>query len=193
MKFRTFWAAVLTLIGCGTPKFVDTTVSGVPNLVEYAPGMWRMGQPTDASAWAYVYSRISKPNTPVLVIKLNDDKEGDDSSAASFPGWNLAKTPLPPEDDKPWTVFVKPDPGEVTGIVKMMRAAHEAGWIVVHHCTHGRDRTSLIAALFGMQELGWTKQQAWDDMIAHGFRWELPDLDAYWIENVPAKKFPGAG
>ena len=191
MKFRTLWFAILAFIGCA-PKFVDTTVSGVPNLLQYAPGMWRMGQPEDAAAWDYVAATIGKPNTPVLVVKLDDDVEGDDSPVLNFKDWHLAKDPLPPEDDKPWTVFVKPDPKDVTAIVKMIVAAHTAGWIVVHHCVHGRDRTSLIAAIVQMQLFDWSKQKAWDDMIAHGFRWELPDLDAYWLEDVPSRLFPAA-
>jgi hypothetical protein len=189
MKFRKLWVFLLALLGC-TPKFVDTTVNGVPNLTEYAPDMWRMGQSNDATAWSYVESRIVKPGKPVLVVKLNDDNEGDDSPVLSMDGWVLDKDFMPPEDDKPWTVFVKPNAMQVTQTVKMIIAAHEAGWVVVHHCTHGRDRTSLIAALVQKEMFHWTKQQAWDDMIAHGFRWELPDLTAFWLEDVAGKPVP---
>jgi hypothetical protein len=189
MKLRAVWAAVLALLGC-TPKFVDTTVHGVPNMEQYAPDMWRMGEPADAAAWTYVIQTVSKENKPILVVKLNDDNEGDDSPVLQFKGVVLAKEAMPPEDDKIWTVLVKPDPKQVTAVVKMIIAAHEQGWIVIHHCTHGRDRTSLIAALVQKLMYNWTKQQAWDDMIAHGFRWELPDLDAFWIEDVQAHPIP---
>jgi hypothetical protein len=47
------------------------------------------------------------------------------------------------------------------------------------------NRTSLISALVGMKLFGWSKDYAWQDMLKHGFRWELPDLDAYWLEDVP--------
>lgn len=55
---------------------------------------------------------------------------------------------------------------------------------MIWHCSHGRDRTSLASALVQMRLFGMSKRAAWDDMIAHGFRWELPDLDLYWLEDV---------
>ncbi len=189
MKLRAgaIWAAILAFFGCA-PQFVDTTVQGVPNMVQMAPNMYRMGQPTP-EGWAYVKTQVD-PSRPVLVVKLNDDVEGDDSAVLQFKDWYLNKEPLPPEDDKVWTIFVKPDPKEVTSIVKMIIQAYQAGWTVIWHCSHGRDRTGLIAALVGMKLFGWTKDQAWADMLKHGFRWELPDLLAYWIEDAAPRPVP---
>jgi hypothetical protein len=189
MTLRQVWAAIIAFIGCA-PAFTATNVNGVPNLDQYAPDMWRMGQPADATAWSYVDSVIGKPGKPVLVVKLNDDGEGDDSPMLGFQDWHLDKEAMPPEDNKPWTIFVKPDPKQVSLVVNTVIAAHQAGWVVVHHCTAGRDRTSLIAALVQQKMFGWTKQQVLDDMLKHGYRWELPDLDAYLIENVRAKPLP---
>jgi hypothetical protein len=42
----------------------------------------------------------------------------------------------------------------------------------------------LVSALVGMRLLGWSKDAAWKNMIDHGFRWELPDLDAFWMTDV---------
>jgi hypothetical protein len=177
-------AFLLGLIGCA-PQFVDTTTpGGVPNLSEYAPKMWRMGQPPNPAAWRELGARIAPTGGPVVVVKLDDEVEGDDSPAEGF-GWTVVRVPMPPEDDKIWSVLVKPDPKVVHLAVRTILNAHAEGMIVVHHCVHGRDRTSLIAALVSRKLFGWTKDQAWQDMIAHGFRWELPDLDAYWLEDVP--------
>jgi hypothetical protein len=131
---------------------------------------------------------VSKPGKLVYVFKLNDENEGSDNPAEPFAGWQVIRTPLPPEDDKPWTIFEKPNPREIAKITSMIAGYHQAGHVVIWHCTHGRDRTSLVGALVGMQLFQWSKDQAWKDMIAHGFRWELPNLDAYWIENVSIKK-----
>jgi protein-tyrosine phosphatase len=184
-------ALLLGLFGC-VPKFVDTTTpAGVPNLVEFAPNMWRMGQPPTPAAWeelrARVYrpSRFSSSSTPVVVVKLDDEVEGNDDYAQTVLGWTVIRVPMPPEDDKIWTVFQKPDPAVVQKVVKAIIDAHEAGYVVLWHCVHGRDRTGLISALVGMKLLGWTKDYAWKNMLEHGFRWELPDLDAYWLEDVP--------
>lgn len=179
-KPNRFWAWLLSLIG--KPGFVETTVHGVPNLTQIAPRLWRMGQPEDAVAWAYVAGTITN-GRPVTVVKLNDDAEGSDAPAVGL-GMTLIKAFLPPEDDKPWTVFVKPDPKEVRLIVQTIVDAYNRGDTVIWHCSHGRDRTGLIAALVCMKLFGWSKAFAWKNMLAHGFRWELPDLDAYWLENV---------
>jgi len=180
-KLNRFWAWLLGLIGC-TPVFVATTVHGVPNLTQVAPRLWRMGQPADAVAWAYVAGTLAN-GRPITVVKLNDDAEGSDAPATGL-GMTLIKRPLPPEDNKPWTVFDKPDPREVRGIVQVIIDAYNRGDTVIWHCTAGRDRTGLITALVGMKLFGWSKDDAWKNMLAHGFRWELPDLDAYWLENV---------
>lgn len=181
---RRLWLFLLGLLGC-TPQFVDTTTpGGVPNLVEFAPRMWRMGQPPTVAAWRELAARIAPHGESVVVVKLDDEVEGDDRPAEAL-GWTVVRVPMPPEDDKIWTVFEKPDPKMVGVAVATVLNAHTAGKVVVHHCVHGRDRTSLIAAIVGMKLFGWTKDQAWQDMLAHGFRWELPDLDAYWLEDVP--------
>ena len=179
---QSLWDAFVSLF-VTSPKFVDTDTNGVPNLVQFHPGMWRMGQPVNADAWRALQRVVAPSNQRVVVVKLNDDAEGDDSPARLV-GWLVLKNPIPPEDDKPWSVLLKPKPEDVQGVVKTILTAKEEGVTVVWHCTHGRDRTGLISAIVGMRLLGWTKKEAWQNMLDHGFRWELPNLDAYWAENV---------
>jgi protein-tyrosine phosphatase len=182
-----FLFILFALLPSCTSKFVDTTTpGGVPNLVQFAPNMWRMGQPPDAAAWKELASRIAPNSQQVVIVKLDDEVEGSDDPAEAM-GWQVVRIPMPPEDDKVWTVLVKPNPTDVQRAVDTIVAAHAAGKVVAWHCVHGRDRTGLISALVGMKLFGWTKDQAWSDMLAHGFRWELPDLDAYWLENVPGR------
>lgn len=182
------WSLALGVLRLrGAPPFMDTTVMGVRNLTMVAPRLWRMGQPTDAASWAYVAKTIVgfgglHPGQSVTVVKLNDDNEGSDEPVLSIGGWRLVKMPIPPKDDEPWTVLVKPDPKIVWGVVQLIVDAYTRGETVVWHCTAGRDRTSLISALVGMKLLGWSKSAAWRDMLAHGFRWELPDLDLFFVE-----------
>jgi len=176
------WASILSLFGCG--GFTDIIDHGVPNLQQVAPGMWRMGQPADAAAWQWLATQVGEKGKSVLVVKLNDDNEGDDRPASAIPGWMVMRLPIPPEDDKAWTVLVKPSREDVAKIYESISQAHALGQVVVWHCTHGRDRTGLVTAVIRMKLFGWTKKRAWDEMIARGFRWELPDLDAYWIEDV---------
>lgn len=188
MKLPKFLLAFLALFGCAGGFKDTTTPAGIPNLVQFAPKMWRMGQPPDEAAWKELAATIAPNGEQVIVYKLNDDKEGDDSPAEKIPGWSVVKATMPPEDDKPWSVFLKPDPQEVRHVIAAIETAHAKGFIIVIHCTHGRDRTSLVTSLVERDLFHWTKDQAWDDMIKHGFRWELPDLTAYWVEDVPGVK-----
>jgi hypothetical protein len=183
-------ASILSWLTFGCAGFQDKTVEGVPNLVQAFPGqhldnLWRMGQPADDNAWRYLASVIAPSGSRhVTVVKLNDAVEGNDSFARDVFGWNVVEIPLPPEDDKPWTVLDVPRTSDVMLVLATIAEAELRGDVVVWHCSHGRDRTSLIAALLGMKTLGWSKSKAWNDMLVHGFRWELPDLDIYWSTKV---------
>lgn len=181
-------ALLLGLFGCASwlKGFTDTyTPAGVPNLVEFAPGMWRMGQPPDAKAWVELALRVAPHGEKVVVVKLDDEQEGQDNFAEDVLRWEVLRVPLPPEDDKPWTVLEKPWPPDVHLARNNVLKAHADGHVVLWHCVHGRDRTGLVSALVGMKLFSWTKDYAWNYMLKTGFRWELPDLDAYWVENVP--------
>lgn len=191
MRSALYTLISVWLFHCGLAPcaihFTDSYSSGVPNLERFASGhmtgaaMWRMGQPPDAAAWAALRGYVG--SGPVVVVKLNDSAEGSDTPATAQ-GWTVLPHPLYPEDDKPWTVLVAPTRQEVDAAVDAILEAHAAGYTVVWHCSHGRDRTSLVAALVGRRLLGWTKAAGWNDMLAHGFRWELPGLDVYWAESA---------
>lgn len=185
----------LWIAGCGAAPcavhFVDSYSSGTPNLEKFGGGhvqgapMWRMGQPPNDVAWNDLQVEIGNPlPADVVVVKLNDEREGSDDYAAKFLGWTVLKHPLAPEDDKPWTVLAVPSRADVDAAVDDILAAHARGATVLWHCVHGRDRTSLVAALVGRKLLGWTKDGGWNDMLAHGYRWELPGLDVFWSESA---------
>ena len=183
----SFWSRVLALFGIGPAAFHDTTIHGVPNLAIVGPHLWRMGQPTGPEAWAYL-TRWVAPEA--VSVKLNDHVEGADVVPT---GWTLAEHPMPPFDDKPWTAVEKPDSALVRAAVDDAASRWENGQAVVIHCSHGRDRTGLIVALLGIRLFGWTKEEALHDMLRHGFRWELPGLDAYFVEYASEKKLPSSG
>jgi protein tyrosine/serine phosphatase len=58
---------------------------------------------------------------------------------------------------------------------------------IYFHCALGRDRTSLIAALYKMYFRGMSQQDAWQEMKAFGFKdsWTLGGLKHYF-EKHPA-------
>jgi protein-tyrosine phosphatase len=179
---------LLVLVGCSSFK-ETTTPAGTPNLVQFAPNMWRMGQPPNASAWKELGGIIAPNGEHVVIIKLNDDVEGSDDPAVAQ-GWQLQKFTMPPEDDKPWTIVIKPSVRVVRGAVAAILFAHSQGFVVVWHCSHGRDRTGLISALVGKSLFGWTKNQMADDMTKHGFRWVDVDLTEYFALDAGPKPPP---
>lgn len=120
-------------------------------------------------------------------VVLHDAAEGDESPATAF-GWNVVLAPLPPEDDKPLTALVKPHKSDVARAVQAILDAHARGDIVVWGCVHDRDRGGTISGLVGMRLFGWSKKTALEYAIKTGLRWELPDLDAYWLEDVDGRK-----
>ncbi len=162
----------------------------VPNLVrafEPAQGLmissvalWRGGQPVGIGDWEELRDKLG--DGPVTVVKLNDETEGTDAPGAQM-GWELVKWPLAPFDDKPWTVFEIPSRIVVNQALESILAAYGAGRTVFWHCSHGKDRTGLVSALVGRALFGWNREQMWANMIEHGFRWELPGLDAYMLES----------
>jgi hypothetical protein len=183
---KTIWAAILSLFGFGC-GYADTFDEGIPNLHRFAgqTGMWRTGHPPDVLAWEalrQIVTAYPMSDRKVTFVQLHDDAEGDTSHVLAM-GWTLVKAPLPPEDDKPWSVLEIPSKTSVNSAVDVILAARAAGDIVIWGCKHGRDRTSLVSAVIGQRLFGWTKKDAWDDMVQHGFRWELPDLDAYFLLN----------
>ena len=165
--------------------YVDTSTGGVPNLHPFAPGMWRTGHPPDSAAWDSLTKMVTVEGKHTVMVQLHDDVEGDDAPDCARLGWTLVKVPLPPEDDKPWTVFELPRKQDVDRAVDSILKFRADGFTVVWGCVHGRDRTGLISAIVGMRLLGWSKDQAWQNMLENGFRWELPDLDIYWLTDVP--------
>jgi hypothetical protein len=186
VKLSKFLLPILALFGCGIGFHETTTPAGIPNLVNFAPRMWRMGQPPNAAAWKELAGRIAPNGEKVVIVKLNDGIEGSDEPALDL-GWVLFNFPMPPEDDKPWTLAVKPSVEQVTGAVQAIYDAYQRGYVVAWHCSHGRDRTSLISALEGKKIFGWSRSQMEKDMTDHGFRWVDVDLTAYFLEDAASR------
>ncbi len=146
---------------------------GVPNLVQVDPGVWRSGQPTTAAAWAYLKSLGIK-----RVVKLNFESEGTDDGARAV-GMEVIYLPIEPNGDM-LTVVEKPDAAHVEAAVK---AIAEGGG-VIFHCSHGQDRTGLLAGIHRVRNDHWPKSAAHREMLARGFHEELVGLDAYWQDDV---------
>lgn len=142
------------LVGCSTPSPV-----GVPNLVQVDPGVWRGGQPT-VKGWKYL-AMLGLTND----LKLNVEELVEERTN----GFNLIYAPITTQQQ----LF-----GVPTAFPLKAAARVRPGTYV--HCEHGQDRTGLIVAVYRVHFDGWTKQQAEQEMLSHGFHKVLHGLWEWW-------------
>ena len=169
MKFYVFnltWLLiVLELSGCATRQ----TTHGVPNLAQVEPGVWRGGQP-NSEGWQYLKSLGIKKD-----LKLNPSHEASDELAVSN-GIQIIYLPISLEQ----MTIGKPNPSKLNAAV----AAITPDGVFVH-CEHGQDRTGLIVGAYRVKVEHWTKENAYQEMLKHGFHPILRGLYWSWQEDVP--------
>ncbi len=80
--------------------------------------------------------------------------------------------------------MVEPSEKNVNSALAFIRRHRNRG--VYFHCILGRDRTSMVAALYKMYFLGESQESAWrNDMLAFGFKdsWTLRGLKEYFYKH----------
>jgi protein tyrosine/serine phosphatase len=179
MKRATMLLALLTLpmmSGCGTTFYA----SGVPNLVEVRPGLWRSGQPTSQEQWEYLKSLGIR-----RVVKLNFSSEGSDDGAI-LAGLEVHVFSIQPAGDADIfdaiaNTFIRPDPDLLERANQVI--AENSGVLV--HCTHGWDRTGLVIGRSRVLLEHWSKDRAYEEMLKRGFHPLLRGLSETWEDFRP--------
>lgn len=175
---------IIILLTACSPMSYD---HGVPNLSQVDSNVWRSGQINTQDGWQYVQYLVRPAS--LRVIKLNFDNEatvngqnGDEIAAKmGIPVYSL---PIQPAGDQGmWqdikNVFATPDFYTVNSIEDLLSESDPSTvWLV--HCTHGQDRTGLIIGMYRVLQDGWTKDMAYQEMLAHHFHPELIGLHDYW-------------
>ena len=137
---------------------------GIENLfcVEQDINLWRGGDPTP-EGWQWLYNEGIR-----YVVKLNTEAEGTDCVAASL-GMTIHRFPIP------WwrQVIFRPRQKDLVAAVSCLIPKTYV------HCEHGEDRTGLIVGCFRLSQ-GWSKSQAYAEMLAFGFHPELQGLLGRW-------------
>ena len=152
-----------------------TNSPGIPNLfsVEQSQNIWRGGQPSP-EGWIWL-----KEHGVTDVVKLNTEGEGSDALATRM-GMKVHPFPIP------WwrQTILRPDQSTLVNAVACLTQN------VFVHCLHGNDRTGLVIGCFRLSE-GWTKGDAYAEMIAHGFHDELlQGLEGRWNTQRPEDWIP---
>jgi protein tyrosine/serine phosphatase len=148
---------------------ITSIANGIPNLfcVDQAQNIWRGGQPSDAG-WRWLCGQGIE-----AVVKLNTENEGSDFDAKAL-GMTIARIPMP------WwrQVIYRPAQDDLVEAVKVIV---QNSFI---HCEHGQDRTGIVVACYRLSQ-GWSKDDAWLEMIAHGFHESLGGLWRAWQAQRP--------
>jgi hypothetical protein len=143
--------------------------SGIPNLfaVEQtpAPCIYRGGQP-NAEGWKWLAGEGIK-----VVIKLNLETEGSDKAASDL-GLTVYRFPIPWWRQMLW----RPRQSDLKAAVPLIIP----GTFV--HCEHGEDRTGLVIGCFRLFQ-GWSKDEAYEEMLAHCFHPTLQGLQGRWLSE----------
>jgi hypothetical protein len=159
---------------------------GIPNLfaVEQDRNIWRGGTPT-AEGWAYL-----KGQGITDVVKLNTEAEGRDAVAEAC-GMTIHRFPIP------WwrQVFLWPKQADLIAAVACIKRhtfihcgsdARTASPDAQEDNTQGgEDRSGLLVGCFRLSQ-GWTKADAYAEMLAHSFHAALQGLQGRWNSENPA-------
>lgn len=134
----------------------------IPNFSVVRDGLvFRGAQPGDGD-WADIQALGVRH-----VLKLNEVSEGADHTPEGF---ELFCFPISLLQQ------VAPMPVDVTApLVYLCNPTH---WPIYFHCTHGQDRTGLLAAQFRVAMDGWDVGRAQDEMLNYGFH---PELLGLWL------------
>ncbi|CDF82318.1 protein tyrosine phosphatase TpbA [Pseudomonas knackmussii B13] len=76
------------------------------------------------------------------------------------------------------------DDADVIAVLHILQTAQQQGPVLMH-CSHGRDRTGLFAAMYRIVIQGWSKEEALKEMVDGGFG-HADDMGPaiHYVQNV---------
>ena len=128
------------------------TISGLPNLNQVTPNLYRSAQPSAAG-----FAAGEKQLHLLTVLNLRESS----SDGPLLLGTALGNQSVPMNAMHITTA-------EVISALKIIRAAEANGPVLVH-CLHGADRTGVVIAMYRIIYQDWSKEQALDEMKNGGF------------------------
>lgn len=158
-KFAILQLAALLICGCARERCAH----GIPNFAQVSPGIYRGGQPSDAG-WLYLKS-LGVTNDVKLNLEAGDE-------TAELLGMRIFRVPVSLEQQLGLQEL--PD-GYFENLMVALPAAG-----TFFHCEHGQDRTGLVVAMWRVRWQGWTRSDAEQEMLGHGFHKELVGLWDFW-------------
>ena len=128
----------------------------IPNLQEVTPFLLRGGQPTQPGLLALksrgVRTVVNLRNEEILVER--------EAKVCRRLGLKFVNIPL--------DVFNCPSDRAIKQFLQVIERADNRPVFV--HCLHGQDRTGCLIAIYRIEKMGWSADQAYAEMLALGFR-----------------------
>lgn len=163
-SMKTFIALIATcvlLTGCAASH------PGLNHFAKVEKNLYRCAQP-DADAWRTMADLFDNNYT---IIKLSPGPE-------TIPDGVIAPCvfyfPISTWDQ----LFGRPDMQLEAALCRICETLRDGGVVVVH-CEHGDDRTGILIGLYRLLQ-GWSKADAYAEMIRMGYHPELYALTRYW-------------
>jgi len=140
---------------------------------EVAPGVYRGSKPHTEADFRLLRSKHIRYD---LDIRFLPFLAGSEAQKAMQYGLTFLTSPM---NGSP----VPPSEQHVNHILLTLHEKRHLG--IYFHCDLGRDRTSLIAALYEMYFVGRSKEAAWREMKEYGFKdsWTLRGLKDYFEKH----------
>lgn len=128
-------------------------------------GIYRGPQPEQESDWLFL-----KIIGVTQIIKLNTELLNYEKAQCAKLGMELFYSPIPASEQ----ILTEPDLQSLRDVVGFIHA----GTFI--HCEHGEDRTGLVIGLFRVLKQGWSRHDAYKEMLKRGYHPILLGLDKAW-------------
>jgi protein tyrosine/serine phosphatase len=149
--------------------FALTANASIVRFAQVTPTLYRGGQPeTEAD-----YEMLKSMGIRTIINLRRDDTVPVEQAIAERLGFRFVNLPI--------RGYEYPSVDTVNAALALLDDP-SAGPIFLH-CKHGKDRTGLVYGLYRVHTQGWSKQQAFDEMLAFGFSPGLVGLTAFfWVD-----------
>lgn len=148
------------------------TTDDLPNYFKVAPGLYRGGQPSPAGLATLKQSGVK------TIVSFRHNKTLTDAESSEAKKLDLQFYSMPISGvNPPSTRLIK----KFLEIVNNPQAQP-----VFIHCEEGVDRTGTMVAIYRIEDLHWSANEAYDEMLAHGFHTRYPwmaDAVFDWAES----------
>jgi protein tyrosine/serine phosphatase len=158
------------LVGCHT---VGTRQSGIDNFAVVQDGpeaIYRGAQPSEVGIQTLAARHVQ------TVINLRDDPVRDEQKWVE--GAEMRYVQIP-------SSACRVEPLKVRQFLKEVQTSPRPVFV---HCAQGRDRTGLEIAVYRIVVQNWSREEAIDELYAHGYHWALfPGIARYLKTFDPAR------